>query len=144
FFLRVNPQVWGELSRFKPDVVVVGGYAHVTMQLAMLWCRRTGTPYLINSESHAGSRQTPDAGRPMGKRIVRGLTSTLKRFFISGSAAGLPAGTLAREHLLSHGGPPDRMFFLPNACDLSGFALPSAHARLRRESVREELDLGTG
>src|SRR5437879_4983750 len=31
FFLRINPQVWRELAQFRPDVVVAGGYAHVTM-----------------------------------------------------------------------------------------------------------------
>src|SRR5207244_8234529 len=113
----------------KPDVVVVGGYAHITMQLAMLWCRRTGTPYLINSESHGRGRgQGPGTARnernvgqsDKGIRALLSLlapgpwllTPALKRFFIRGAAAGLPAGTLARDHLVSYGGPPDRMFLL--------------------------------
>jgi glycosyltransferase involved in cell wall biosynthesis len=148
FFLRVNPQVWRELDRFNPHVVVVGGYAHVTMQLAMLWCRRTGTPYLINSESHQQGTKEAEKGRGRWRGSVaaagRPLVNAVKRFFIRGAAAGLPAGTLARDCLVSYGGPAERMFALPNTCDVERFARESERSRNRRAELRMELGLGSG
>jgi glycosyltransferase involved in cell wall biosynthesis len=162
FFLRINPQVWRELSRFRPDVVVVGGYAHVTMQLAMLWCRSTATPYVINSESHARGRDAGAGIRNLGNEKrgyrsrmlprlywplvvpLRHLARLVKRHFISGAAAGLPAGSLAREYLVSHGGPAERMFHLPNTCDVDWFSRESSRARSRRAALRAELGLGRG
>jgi glycosyltransferase involved in cell wall biosynthesis len=148
FFLRINPQVWRELDRFNPHAVVVGGYAHVTMQLAMLWCRRTGTPYLINSESHRQGTEQSGKGRGRWPGSVaamgRSLVNAVKRFFIRGAAAGLPAGTLARDCLVSYGGPAERMFALPNTCDVERFARESERARNRRAELRTELGLGSG
>jgi glycosyltransferase involved in cell wall biosynthesis len=135
FFLRVNPQVWGELSRFAPDLVVVGGYAHLTMQWAMLWCRLTRTPYLINSESHH---------RRARGGLLRAIKRLPLRYFVAGAAAGLPAGTLAREYLVSYGGRPDRMFALPNSCDVDRFGRESARARERRAALRRDLGLDEG
>jgi glycosyltransferase involved in cell wall biosynthesis len=147
FFLRINPQVWRELSRFRPDAVIVGGYAHVTMQLAMLWCRRHRKPYLINSESHqrSGCRVKGEGGRQrLSTPFTLHPTSLLKRFFIRGAAAGLPAGTLAREYLVVHGGPVERMFPLPNACDVERFARESAGGSARQGELRAQLNLGPG
>jgi glycosyltransferase involved in cell wall biosynthesis len=160
FFLRINPQVWPELSRFRPDVVVVGGYAHVTMQLAMLWCLRTGTPYAINSETHERVRGQGSGGRGQSGKGLRSRASltlpflsavgcrlssaALKRFFVRRAGVGLPAGTLARDYLISLGGPAKRMFILPNTCPVDQFARESACARRRRAALREELGLGPG
>jgi glycosyltransferase involved in cell wall biosynthesis len=76
----------------------------------------------------------------VGSRLV----AALKRFFIAGAAAGLPAGTLARDYLISHGGPAERMFILPNTCPIDRFARESAQARSRRAALREEWGLGSG
>src|SRR5206468_2181192 len=124
------------------------------------WCRRTGTPYVINSESHgggtAGRRDGGTAGRrdgatgrggdpasgvpPSPRPLVapsrRRLAAALKRFFVRRAAAGLPAGTLARDYLISLGGPAERMFFLPNTCPVDRFARESARARCRRAALR--------
>jgi len=132
FFLRINPRIWRELSGCAPDVVVVGGYAHLTMQWAMLWCRRTGTPYVINSESHLQRSRNP---------LLRAAKRLPVRYFVQGAAACLPAGTLAREYLVSYGGRADRMFALPNTCDGDWFAGESRQARHRRADVRRELGL---
>jgi glycosyltransferase involved in cell wall biosynthesis len=145
FFLRINFEVWRELARYRPDVVVVGGYAHVTMQLAMLWCLARGVPYLINSESHLRGRA---AGMVSGSRssasVAARMGRGLKRFYISRATAGLPAGTLAREYLVDHGGPAERMFFLPNTCDVDWFSRESSRDRTGRDRLRGELGLGEG
>jgi glycosyltransferase involved in cell wall biosynthesis len=133
--LRVNPSVCRELTLFQPDLVIVGGYAHFTMQWAMLWCRRTGTPYLLNSESHHW--------RSRGGWL-RALKRLPVRFFVHGAAAGLPVGSLAREYLVSYGGPADRMFLLPNTCDVAWFARESERARAQRALLRARLRLGVG
>jgi glycosyltransferase involved in cell wall biosynthesis len=135
FFMRLNPRIWRELTTFAPDVVVVGGYAHLTMQWAMLWCRWTGTPYLINSESHLQ--------RPRG-RLLRAVKRLPVRFFVRGAAACLPAGTLARRYLLSYSGRDDRMFALPNTCNVEQFAQESGKARERRSALRRRLGLEDG
>ncbi len=135
FSLRANPGIWGELSRFRPDVVVVGGYAHLTMQWAMLWCRCHRVPYVINSESHH---------RRARGGLLRAMKRLPVRYFVSGAAAGLPTGSLAREYLISYGGRADRMFLLPNTCDVTRFSREREPTTACRDTVRRELGLGTG
>jgi glycosyltransferase involved in cell wall biosynthesis len=135
FFLRANPRIWRELTSFRPDVVVVGGYAHLTMQWAMLWCRWTGTPYVINSESHH---------RRARSGLLRALKRLPVRLFVRNAAAALPAGTLAREYLVSYGGPRERMFLFPNTCDVARLARASERARGQRAALRQSLHLHSG
>ena len=109
---KINPSVWRKLSSVAPDVVVVNGYAHPTMQLAMLWCRLHDTPYLIHCESHD---LTP---RPRWKAVK----DPLVRFHVKGASAYLPVCSPAARYLERHGADADLMFMLPNSPNVGWFA----------------------
>lgn len=110
---KLNPSVWRRLSALRPDVVVVSGYAHPTMQLAMLWCRAHKVPYILHSESND---LTP---RALWRRVLK---APAVRWAISGAASFLPVSTSASDYLSRRGGDRSRMFMLPNAPDVERIA----------------------
>ena len=111
--LKLNASVWRHLSASRPDVVVVGGYAHPTMQLAMLWCRVKRVPYVLHSESND---LTPRA------RLRRWVKALPVKWAVSGAHAYLPVSSPASRYLQTRGAPVDNMFVLPNIPDVSAIA----------------------
>ena len=110
---KLNPSVWRRLSSLRPDVVVISGYAHPTMQIAMLWCRTKRVPYVLHSESND---LTP---RPLWRRVLK---APIVKWAIRGSDSFLPVSKSAAEYLVRRGGDPARMFVLPNAPDVEQIA----------------------
>ena len=47
-----NPSVSAELSRIKPDAVLVHGYHQLTIIRTLWWCRQNDTPVLMLSDSN--------------------------------------------------------------------------------------------
>lgn len=107
--LKLNASVWKRLSSFSPDVVIVGGYAHPTMQLAMLWCRRHGIPYVLHSESNDLTPRSP---------VRRWVKALLVKWAVRGAGAFLPVSSAAMRYLTSRGAHSGRMFVLPNIPDV--------------------------
>ncbi|HYW73827.1 MAG TPA: glycosyltransferase family 4 protein [Pyrinomonadaceae bacterium] len=100
FFL--NPSIVGVLTRSSYDVLIVSGYAHATMQLAMLVRAVQGKPWLLFAE-RAGMVQN------YGHAVGRKLAMVMVR-----SAAGIIAtGRLAEEAFARQFGSSRRLFSLP-------------------------------
>jgi len=109
---HLNPTVFGELARGRFDLVVFPGYAMFASQFGALWCRATGTPYAIFSE-------TTHLGRRGGAvRTVKGL---LLPQIIGRASAWLATGTLSREYMVSYGAREEAVFFFPNSPDVGFF-----------------------
>ncbi len=106
---KVNLSVWKRLTSTHPHVVVVAGYAHPTMLLAILWCRRHGVPYILHSESH---NLTP---RSTWKKRVK---APLVSWVVRNASSYLPVSSPAASYLEEWGGDRARMFILPNSPDV--------------------------
>lgn len=132
FALKWNPRLWKVLSAERPEMVVVGSWGQPTSWIAMLWCRAHGVPYVIQCESHLLDP------RPWW---VRAAKQVLVRLAVSGQAAGLPTGSLARECMAHYGAERSRLFRFPNSPDAEALARRCDAWSSRRSELREKLDL---
>jgi glycosyltransferase involved in cell wall biosynthesis len=128
FVYHVNPGIIGALREERPDVVVVAGYAVFAEQAAIAWCRLTGTPYVLHSESHLGKSRASWVSQ-LKRRVLPQI--------VGRSAAGLAAGTAARAYLTHYGLPPDRIRIFPNTIDVERWRARAVDIRAQRDSVLE-------
>lgn len=133
--LKVNVAVWRRLNEVSPQVVVVGGYANFTMQLAILWCRLKRIPYIVMSESHDLNP------RPLWRRVVK---TPVARWAIGGASALLPTGSHARDYLARLGGDVSSMFLFPNVPDVHALSRKAILDPADRLSLRQRFALGPG
>ena len=131
---RINPGIVTALARGRFDAVVVCGYNHFTMQAAMLYCIASGTPFIIQGESHV-------------LKTRRRANESLKRLFIAPvvrrARAALATGTLARQYWQQMGIPEDRVFIVANTPDVAWFSAEANSARQHRRRLRDALGLGS-
>lgn len=104
---RIIPRLW----RAEPDVVIVGGWQHPTIWMAMLIAGMRGTRRIVWSES---TLRDDRRSTPLKERIKRWVVGMADGFIVPGSAH--------REYLLSLGAPDDRIWLAPNAVDNQHFA----------------------
>lgn len=110
---KLNPVVWSRLSQIDPDVVVLNGYAHPTMWMAMTWCIRHKVPFVLHSESQD---LTP---RAWWRRVVK---APVANFSIRRASAFLAVSSGAVRYLTRRGGDDSKMFLLPNSPDVRRLA----------------------
>jgi glycosyltransferase involved in cell wall biosynthesis len=102
------------LAQWLPshDAVVVNGYTHPWMLLAMAICRARGIPYFLRGSSHPQGQST-------GMR--RYLRRAGARMVVSASAGGLSMGRLNDEFYRQQHA--RRVIFAPNSVDNERFAV---------------------
>ena len=125
--LKFNPAIWARLSRGRFDAVVISGYVHPTMLLAMLWCRLHEVPYILVSESHLLRRRS---------RWKAWLKERLLPPLIGGADAWLATGSNSRDYLLHYGADARRTFFFPNTIDVDHFEREMARLQPERTALR--------
>lgn len=130
-----NPAIRERLRRGHYDVVIVGGYNHPTMLVAMHYALRNGVPYFLMCESHLKSR------RHWWRCAAK---ETIVRWAVRHAAGALPTGVLARDYLLSYGARPDTLTVIPNAPDVVRISEEVMHRRALRQVSRERHGLGKG
>ena len=129
----VTPGVWGALTRARPRCVVVSGWSTFAAQAAVAWCRAHRVSYLLIVESHD---EGPRAGwRRTVKRAV--VPPIVRR-----AAAVLVTGTLARESMLAHGAPPNRIWVFANTIDVEEWAARAKVLAPRRAELRSAFGVG--
>lgn len=117
FSFKWNPGVISALEAFKPDVVVLSGYAHPTMVRAARWCLNKRIPYAIACETSARSTST----RGPRWHLRRGAIGWIVR----NMAFGLPVGQEAGDYLRMFG-TDAQMYAFPNTPDTSLFEAAAA------------------
>ena len=127
-WLVVNVGVLGRLRRFRPDVVLVGGWNQPAFWQALLYARTARKPLVVWVESTARD-----------ERRGRGPAELAKRAVVRAASAFLVPGRAAADYVGSLGVPPDRVVVAPNAVDLGVFGERVAAARERRDELRAEL-----
>ncbi len=120
FFGLVNPMMVPRLLLWKPDVVIVHGYAHWTQQAVMPACRAAGIPVLLRGESNLL------ASRDAWKRVAKVVGALVLKRLLAGAVA---IGTLNRAYYLHYGMPDDRVFWAPYAVDNDFFRARAVAAR---------------
>ena len=130
-FFHWNPGIAHRLKRGAFDVVVIPGWSMPTSIRAALWCRTSGTPYVVFSETNALRR------RPLW---VRASKAPLVRTVVGGASAWLATGTLSAEYLAAHGANPARIRRFANGPDVESLSAEIDAARPRRAAVRAAQD----
>lgn len=128
-WLMVSRGVGRALRRFRPDVVIVGGWNQPAFWHAARYARRTQVPLVVWIES-----TSRDA------RSGRTLLHRLKRRIVRGAAALVP-GQSAADYAASLGVPRDRIEIAPNTADLRLFAERIGELRRDRAALRSERGL---
>lgn len=131
----LTPQIWSLLERERYDCLIIGGWSLMATQLAIVWARMRGVPYLLISENHA---REP---RPEWVGFVK---SRILRHVVPQAAGHLVTGTLAREHQLEYGARADRIVVWPNTIDVEAFGRRADALRDERERLRAELGAEAG
>lgn len=117
------------LAIFKPDVVLVPGWATSTALIAAQWCWASGVPTVVMSESTIG-----DASRAAWKEAI-------KRCLVETFDAGLVGGTPQRAYLALLGIPEASILLGYNAIDNAYFDAGATRSRASASSERVRLGL---
>jgi glycosyltransferase involved in cell wall biosynthesis len=100
FFL--NPSIVRVLTRSHYDVLIVSGYAHLTMQLAMLVRAIQRKPWLLFAERSG-----------MVKNYSHNVARKIAMCMVRSAAGVIATGRLAQQSFASELGPSRRLFSLP-------------------------------
>lgn len=122
-------RVAAALNDFRPDAVLVPGWASRPAIAMLQWAIANGIPAVAMSESTEA-----DTSRSA-------LREAVKREIVACFAAGLVGGTPQRAYLAKLGIPDARIRFGYNAIDSRHFAQGSAAARADESRIRAELCL---
>lgn len=128
----LTPQIWRLLNRERFDVLVIGGWSLMATQLAIIWARTHGVPYLIVSENHLREN------RP---RWIEGVKRLVLPHVVPPAAGHLVTGTLSREHQLHYGARADAITVFPNTIDVEEYSRRAEELRERRAEIRRGLGI---
>ncbi len=127
--LYFNPEVIMQLNHIQPEKVLIGGYNHLTMLLAMVWSVMNDRDFYLMCETNR-----------LGKS--KGIRSRLKRLFIEAigrkSAGGFPTGKSASRYLQFHGWKKDSLSYLPNVPDINGITKKLKLLRAEGAQIRSK------
>lgn len=113
FSFKFNPNIVKSLNAFKPDVVILSGYAHPTMWIAAIWCMSHDIPYAISCETSSRSTATTGARWYLRRWVIGWMVRNM--------SFGLPVGREAADYLERMGAGSKPMYFFPNTTDTSFF-----------------------
>lgn len=106
-----NPTIVRRLANGGFDVVLIGGYNHLTMWAALWFAVRRKVPYYLMCESHLHKH------RAGWKQFLK---RPLLRWIVTHATGFLPTGRLATDFLRSYGADPATITTLPNVPDVAG------------------------
>lgn len=124
FFSVNNSSITTALQSFSPDVVLVHGYAQLTMIRAMLWCRASGIPTMMISDSELLHE------RPWHRRCAKAV---ILPKLLAQHNAFLTTGDNNEEYLGHYGVPQNKMFRSPFTID----EYTLSRARVQKMASRE-------
>jgi glycosyltransferase involved in cell wall biosynthesis len=128
-----NPIVTEALSHFRPDILLLFGYSHLTIWRALLWARLNRVRTLIFSDSELKHPR---------KRWVRVAKQVLVRAFFSQLDGALPISSANAAYYLNYGLPRKRLHPCAQPIDGERFMLTFAQKHNARATVRRSLNIG--
>jgi glycosyltransferase involved in cell wall biosynthesis len=127
----INPGVWRELGRFRPDAVIVYGYNTATTLLGILWASIHRIPVLMRSDSNLLDEESKPPLLLVVKRLLlRWLTQRVSGF--------LSVGTSNSQYWLRYGAKAEKIFLARYAVDNDYFRSEAARYRICRQQIRDE------
>lgn len=114
------------------DGILVNGYSGWVPLLAFLMGFAFRAPLILRSDT------TLLYPRPLWKR---GIRSIILRIFFLRIPAFMVTGTLARQHLLHYGVPPEKIFWFPYSVDTEHFVNQCLPFRNQRKELRSGLGI---
>lgn len=128
-----NPDLLSRLERWKPDAVLLFGYAWASHLMVLAWARSRGVPVLLRGDSHGIGRPAPS----LRKKAALGL-------LLSQVDAFLCVGAANREYFASFGVPQRRLFFCPHCVDSQVFDPRRPQVKRDAAAFRAEIGAGPG
>ncbi|MEP6892604.1 MAG: glycosyltransferase [Gaiellaceae bacterium] len=129
----LTPGIVRALRESRPDVVVVSGWSTFASQVAIVWCRAHGVPYLPLVESHDLGQRSGWRRRVKGAVVPRVLRS---------AAGALALGTASRRSLVERGASPERVRLFANTIDVPAWKERAKQLGRRRAELRARLGVG--
>jgi len=126
-----NPTLTARLAAWRPDAMLIFGYAYASHLRAIGWARRHGVPLVFRGDSHF-------LGRPAPSMAATFLLRQLYRQF----SAVTYVGQANRDYFTKLGVPASKLFFAPHAVDASLFNSENPEVRRAADLLRAELGLG--
>jgi len=127
-----NPTLVGELLRWRPDAVLLFGYAYRSHLRLLLVPRLWSVPLILRGDSH---QLAPRSG--IKPRLAKLLRKLLFRRF----AAGLPVGQANAAWMAQSGIPRRRQFLTPHAVDNVRFQAAASEAEQAARAWRQQLGI---
>jgi len=126
---HLNTSVVRQILDRDPEVLVLGGYAHISFWLAWIAARLRSTPLVLRNGTTLASSGSTDGWRGLAKSR-----------FLKGFDAHVTYGTAASSYLLELGVQPERIYAGYNTVDMEFFRGQWHRNRgLRRE--RDDVDV---
>lgn len=125
-----NPELTGRLGGWRPDAVLLFGYAWLSHLKVIGWARLRGIPIIFRGDSHLLGRPAPSWLRRLGLGL-------LFRQFRAVAAVGVAN----RRYFETHGVPASRLFLVPHAVDASLFDPAHQPSRGAAAALRTRLGL---
>lgn len=123
-----NPSLTARLAAWKPEALLLFGYAYESHLRALAWARLHRVPLIFRGDSHLLGRARPPAA-----------TRWLLRLLYAQFRAVTHVGAANRDYFTTLGVPARKLFFAPHAVDHTLFdparPEPQAEARQMREQL---------
>jgi glycosyltransferase involved in cell wall biosynthesis len=129
FWALNNPSIKGVLNEFRPQVVQLHGYSHITVLRALFWSKLNGVSVLLWSDSTLLFR------RGLLKQITKKVVISLLMRLFSGV---LTTGDNNVSYYLNYGVHPNKLFRCPFTVDEALFAVARESRALKRIELREK------
>jgi glycosyltransferase involved in cell wall biosynthesis len=128
-----NPALTACLAVWRPDTLLLFGYAYASHLRVIFWARCHGIPLIFRGDSHL-------LGRPALPGWKKALFRTLYRQF----AVLTCVGAANRDYFIALGVPAKKLFFAPHSVNHELFDPSLAGPRAAAEALRAQLGLAPG
>jgi len=128
-----NPELTARLAAWRPDLLLLFGYAYASHLRALVWARRRKVPLLFRGDSHF-----------LGRRTLPWWKKNLFRLLYRQFAAITYVGAANRDYFTAAGVRSEKLFFAPHAVDHELFDPRRADHQAAARALRAQLGLAAG
>lgn len=125
-----NPGLTRRLDAWKPDAILLFGYAYASHMIVILWNWFRRVPLLFRGDSHL-----------LGRPPHRGLRGLAMRTLFARFAGVTYVGKANRDYFKAFGVPESRLFFAPHAVNSRHFSPELSTHQQRARALRGRLGI---